>query len=130
VARWIEETLRYDNSTQMLARTTTTEVTVRDVVIPAATRVLLLIGSANRDDLVFSDPDRYDLDRDTSELLSFGSGRHFCLGASLARLEAKVVLEQLVSRISAYDVDEATAHRVHSVNVRGFAQLPTSVTLR
>jgi hypothetical protein len=130
VAQWVEETLRYDNSTQMLARTTTAEVTVADVVIPAATRVLLLIGSANRDDRVFPDPDRYDLDRETSELLSFGSGRHFCLGASLARLEAKVVLEQLVSRVSAYDIDEANAHRVHSVNVRGFAHLPTSVTLR
>jgi hypothetical protein len=130
VAQWVEETLRYDNSTQMLARTTTTDVTVGDVMIPAASRVLLLVGSANRDNLVFADPDRYDLDRDTSELLSFGSGRHFCLGASLARLEAKVVLEQLVSKISAYDVDEANAHRVHSVNVRGFAQLPTSVTLR
>jgi hypothetical protein len=130
VAAWVEETLRYDNSTQMLARTTTTEVTVGEVVIPPAARVLLLIGSANRDDLVFADPNRYDLDRDTSELLSFGSGRHFCLGASLARLEAKIVLEQLVSKISAYDVDESNAHRVHSVNVRGFAQLPTSVTLR
>jgi hypothetical protein len=130
VAAWVEETLRFDNSTQMLARTTTTDVVVGDVTIPAAARVLLLIGSANRDDLVFPEPDRYDLDRDTSELLSFGSGRHFCLGASLARLEAKVVLEQLVSHISAYDVDEANAHRVHSVNVRGFAQLPTTVTLR
>jgi hypothetical protein len=130
VAAWVEETLRFDNSTQMLARTTTTDVVVGDVTIPGAARVLLLIGSANRDDLVFREPDRYDLDRDTSELLSFGSGRHFCLGASLARLEAKVVLEQLVSHISAYDVDEANAHRVHSVNVRGFAQLPTTVTLR
>ncbi|HVW80849.1 MAG TPA: cytochrome P450 [Mycobacteriales bacterium] len=130
VAAWVEETLRYDNSTQMLARTTTTEVAVRGVVIPAASRVLLLIGSANRDDSVFADPDSYDLDRDTSELLSFGSGRHFCLGASLARLEAKVVLEQLVSRVGSYDVDEANARRVHSVNVRGFAHLPTSVRLR
>ena len=67
---------------------------------------------------------------DTSELLSFGSGRHFCLGASLARLEARVVLEQLMTRVASYDIDEANAHRVHSVNVRGFAQLPTSVVLR
>lgn len=130
VAAWVDETLRYDNSTQMLARTTTADVVVGDVVIPAASRVLLLVGSANRDDLVFPNPDRYDLDRDTSELLSFGSGRHFCLGASLARLEAKVVLEQLRDRVAGYDVDEADARRVHSVNVRGFAHLPTSVVLR
>lgn len=130
VAAWVDETLRYDNSTQMLARTTTADVVVGDVVIPAASRVLLLVGSANRDDLVFPNPDRYDLDRDTSELLSFGSGRHFCLGASLARLEAKVVLEQLRDRVAGYDIDEADARRVHSVNVRGFAHLPTSVVLR
>jgi cytochrome P450 len=92
--------------------------------------VLLLLGSANRDPRVFVDPDRYDLDRDTTELLSFGSGRHFCLGASLARLEARIVLEQLLTSVAGYDIDESGARRVHSVNVRGFAVLPTSVTLR
>ncbi len=130
VAAWVEETLRYDASTQVLARTTTTEVALADGVIPAKARVLLLIGSANRDPRVFADPDRYDLDRDTADSLSFGSGRHFCLGASLARLEARVVLEQLLDKVASYDVDEAGARRVHSVNVRGFAHLPTSVTLR
>ncbi|HVV76973.1 MAG TPA: cytochrome P450 [Mycobacteriales bacterium] len=130
VSRWVEETLRYDASSQILARTTTTEVALDGGVIPAAARVLLLVGSANRDPRVFDQPDRYDLDRDTAESLSFGSGRHFCLGASLARLEARIVLEQIVSRIASYDVDESRARRVHSVNVRGFAHLPTSVRLR
>lgn len=130
VARWVEETLRYDASTQVLARTTATEVALAAGTIPAAARVLLLIGSANRDPLVFDEPDRYDLDRDTTDSLSFGSGRHFCLGASLARLEARVVLEQLLAKVASYDVDEAGARRVHSVNVRGFAHLPTSVKLR
>jgi cytochrome P450 len=130
VAAWVEETLRYDASTQVLARTTTTEVALVGGVIPAKARVLLLIGSANRDPRVFTDPDRYDLDRDTADSLSFGSGRHFCLGASLARLEARVVLEQLLDKVGSYDVDEAGARRVHSVNVRGFALLPTTVRLR
>ena len=130
VTPWVEETLRYDASSQILARTTTTEVALDGGAIPAGARVLLLVGSANRDPLVFPDPARYDLDRDTSESLSFGSGRHFCLGASLARLEARVVLEQLLSRVASYDIDEAGARRVHSVNVRGFAHLPTSVRLR
>lgn len=130
VAPWVEETLRYDASSQILARTTTTEVALDGGVIPSGARVLLLVGSANRDPRVFDDPDRYDLDRDTSESLSFGSGRHFCLGASLARLEARVVLEQLLSRVGSYDIDESGAKRVHSVNVRGFAHLPTSVRLR
>jgi cytochrome P450 len=127
---WIEETLRYDTSSQMLARTATEDVPLHDGVIPAGDRVLLLAGSANRDDRTFPDPDRYDLHRDTSQIASFGFGRHFCLGASLARLEARVALEQLVARVADYEIDEAGAARVHSVNVRGFARLPTQVTLR
>jgi hypothetical protein len=130
IPAWIEETLRFDASSQILARTAATDVSLHDRTIPAGARVLLLVGAANRDARVFTDPDRYDLDRDTSELLSFGSGRHFCLGASLARLETRIVLEQLLSAISTYDVDVSGAKRVHSVNVRGFAHLPTSVTIR
>src|SRR5699024_349101 len=100
--------------------------------IPAGDRVLLLAGSANRDDRVFTDPDRYDLDRDLGgmPIASFGVGRHFCMGASLARLEARVVLDVLRDRISSYEIDEAGTHRVHSVNVRGFATLPTTVEMR
>jgi len=127
---WVEETLRYDTSSQVLARTAVDDVAVEGGVIPAGGRVLLLVGSANRDAAVFPDGDRYDLDRDTSQLASFGVGRHFCLGASLARLEARVCLEELVSLISDYDIDEAGAQRVHSVNVRGFATLPTTVERR
>jgi cytochrome P450 len=92
--------------------------------------VLLLIGAANRDERVFDHPDRYDLDRDTTASLSFGTGRHVCLGAALARLEARVVLEQLLARVRSYEIDEAGARRVHSVNVRGFDRLPTTVSLR
>ena len=97
VPRWVDETLRYDTSSQVLARTATADVELHDRTIPRGARVLLLVGAANRDERVFAEPDRYDLDRDTAELLSFGSGRHFCLGASLARLEARIVLEQLLS---------------------------------
>jgi len=93
-------------------------------------RVLLLIGSANRDPEVFPDPDRYDLDRDTTKIASFGSGRHFCLGAALARLEARVALEELVGAVADYDIDMTRTVRVHSINVRGFASLPTTVTVR
>jgi cytochrome P450 len=130
VTAWVEETLRYDASTQMLARTTTTDVRLHDVDIPAGGRVLLLLGSANRDDAVFPAPDNYDLDRDTSNLASFGMGRHFCLGASLARLEANVALSEVVRSIAAYDIDADRAERFHSVNVRGFAALPTTVRPR
>ena len=73
---------------------------------------------------------RQDVDNCIKELVSFGVGRHFCLGASLARLEARIALNELVARVADYEVDPAGARRVHSVNVRGFESLPTSVTLR
>ena len=128
---WVEETLRYDTSSQFIVRTATEDVALHGGVIPAGGRVLLLLGSANRDPRAFDDPDRFDLDRSHDvQLASFGVGRHFCLGASLARLEARVTLEELVARVADYDIDEAGARRVHSANVRGFATLPTAVSLR
>jgi len=127
---WIEETLRYDTSSQMLARVTSEDVELHGQVVPRGDRVLLLVGSANRDDRVFPQADRYELDRDFTQLASFGFGRHFCLGASLARLESRVALQELVAKIADYDIDELRAERVHTVNVRGFATLPTTVTLR
>jgi len=130
IAEWVEETLRYDTSSQMLARVTTHDVEVRGTTIPAGDRVLLLVGSANRDEEVFADATSYAIGRDTTQIASFGFGRHFCLGASLARLEARVCLEELVARIGDYDVDPDGIERVHSVNVRGLATLPTTVTAR
>jgi len=127
---WIEETLRYDGSSQATARTLTTDVEIHDRVLHAGDRVLLLIGSANRDESVFAEADRYNLARDTSEMVSFGAARHFCLGAPLARLEARVALNEIVRRVRSYEVDGERARRVHSVNVRGFASLPVSVELR
>jgi len=130
VTDWVEETLRFDTSTQMLLRVTRVPVRVQEVEIDADRRVLLLLGSANRDDAVFPEPDAYDLDRDTKDLISFGGGRHFCMGAALARLEARVALSELLDRVKGYDVDEAGLVRVHSINVRGLAALPTTVTPR
>ncbi len=130
VPDWVEETLRYDTSSQMLLRVTRAPVDLHGTNIPEGDRVLLLVGSANRDDAVFPEADRYDLDRDTSRLVSFGSGRHFCMGASLARVEARIGLSELVARVAGYEVDPAGIERVHSINVRGLAALPTSVVLR
>ncbi len=130
VPDWVEETLRYDTSTQMLARVTSQPVRVRGVEIEAGRRVLLLLGSANRDEDVFADPETYDLDRRTQDLVSFGSGRHFCMGAALARMEARVALTEVLARVTDYEVDPAGMQRVHSINVRGFAALPTTVSAR
>ena len=130
VPDWVEETLRYDTSSQFLARTVATEFKAHGQRVPAGARLLLLVGSANRDPRAFADPDRYDLDRDTSALISFGAGRHYCLGASLARLEARIALTEFTRRVASYEIDEPAARRVHSVSVRGFASLPIRVEPR
>lgn len=124
--QWVEESLRFDTSSQMVLRTTTAETTVRGVTIPADQKVLLLIGSANRDHEVFPDGDVYDLGRDTSASLSFGQGPHFCLGAHLARLEARIALDMIARSVTGYELLPG-AERVHSSNVRGFAHLPMRV---
>ena len=128
VPLWVEETLRYDTSSQILARTVSGELTLYDTTIPEGDVLLLLPGSAHRDERVFDNPDDYLIGREIGpRLLSFGSGAHFCLGAHLARMEARVALTELFKRIRGYEVDEANAVRVHSSNVRGFAHLPISV---
>ena len=128
IPAWIEETLRFDNSSQLLARTVTRDHEVRGVRLREGDKVVLLVGSANRDEDVFPRADIYDIDRDTSQSLSFGRGTHFCLGASLARLEAQVSLEEVWARLPAYAIDEAGLVRVHSTNVRGFAAMPIEFT--
>jgi cytochrome P450 len=130
IPNWVEETLRYDTSSQMLLRVARQPIVSHGITIAEGERILLLVGSANRDEAVFVDPDRYDLDRDTTKLVSFGSGRHFCMGAPLARLEARIALGELVGRVADYDVDPDAMVRVHSINVRGLASLPTTVVLR
>jgi len=124
VSRWVEETLRFDNSSQALARIAAVDFELHGEKIRAGDRVVLLVGAANRDERAFPDPDRYDLLRDTSASLSFGQGVHFCLGASLARLEGRIALEEVWRRFPRYEVDPVGIVRVHSVNVRGFAALP------
>jgi cytochrome P450 len=133
VSPWIEETLRYDTSSQMLARHLLEDVALHGKVAPAGSKAVLVLGSANRDDRVFTDPDRYDILRDKDELgqlLSFGGGRHFCLGANLARLEAQIALAELVKRVRTIDVAHDDCVRVHSVNVRGFASVPVRMEVR
>jgi cytochrome P450 len=133
VDAWIEETLRYDTSTQLLVRLLDEDLALHGVSAPAGSKLLLGLGAANHDERVFTDPERFDLDRDPAELqqsLSFGGGRHFCLGANLARLEARVVLTSLVRRAERIDADHDAAVRFYSANVRGFAHLPVRVVAR
>jgi len=124
VPNWVEETARYDNSTQALARVVARDTELYGTRLHEGEKLVLLIGSANRDERVFEDPDRYELLRNTRASLSFGHGTHFCLGAALARLEGRIALEEVWRRFPEYDVEPEGIVRVHSVNVRGFAALP------
>jgi cytochrome P450 len=129
VPLWVEETLRYDTSSQILARVVAEEIEFHGTTLQPGDTLLLMPGSAHRDERVFADPDEFRIGRDIgSKLLSFGSGAHFCLGAHLARMEARVALTELLARIRGYEVDTAGAVRVHSSSVRGFAHLPITVT--
>lgn len=131
VPNWIEETLRYDTSSQIIARTAATDLVYYGQTVPSGARVLLLIGSANRDEEAFPDADSYRIGREPGrQLASFGAGVHFCLGAHLARLEARVALTEIVTRVGGCEIDENAAERVHSTNVRGFATLPVRMTGR
>ncbi|MET9215106.1 MULTISPECIES: cytochrome P450 [unclassified Nocardia] len=125
VPDWVEETLRFDTSSQIVARSATTDIEMHGRTIPAGAKVLLLMGSANRDSAVFPDGDIFRIDRpEKGALASFGAGVHFCLGAHLARLETTIALREFASRVGDYTLHDAGIVRVHSTNVRGFATLP------
>ena len=120
----VEEILRYWPPAQYTMRTLMREVTVHGQTMPRDARVLLLIGSACRDEREHPDPDRFDIGRKTPTQIAFGYGLHHCLGASLARLESRVSLEELHRRVPEYDIDESRLERVHMSNVHGFASVP------
>ena len=129
VASAVEEALRFDGATQAMARTLTRDVELHGRTMDAGRKVLLLFGAANRDERFWgSTVDTFDLERDTTGHLAFGHGIHFCLGAAVARLEARVALEELLWRMPDYEVVESGLERVHSGNVRGFTHLPLEFT--
>jgi cytochrome P450 len=127
---WAAETLRYDSASQMTARLLTEDTVIHETHLPAGARVVILPASANRDAQAFPDPDRYDLDRDTRRMISYGHGPHHCLGAALADLEMRIALEEIGVLVSGYEIDMANARRVHSPHQRGFASLPCAVSHR
>jgi cytochrome P450/ferredoxin-NADP reductase len=100
----VEEALRYSSPLQLTARTTSREVTVHGVTIPAGGRVVLVTGSGNRDERQYPDPDKFDITRPAGRHLGFGEGVHGCLGAPLARLEARIALEEALPILGDYEL--------------------------
>jgi cytochrome P450 len=124
MSRAVEELLRFDSPVQGLSRTVTRPTVVHDQALAVGDVVLLLYGSANRDDHAFPEADRFDIHRTTERQLALGHGVHFCLGASLARLEARLALSALVARHRDWEVDVDAAVRLRSGPIRGYASLP------
>ena len=121
----VEEALRLTSPVQDLARTTRRKVEIDGVSIPAGKRVLLHYGSANRDEREFGDTaDRFDVERRIDRILSFTVGPHYCLGAAAARMQGRLVLEELLSACPDFSVDSAAGTYAPGVHVRRFESLP------
>jgi cytochrome P450 len=120
----IEEILRYDAPSQFQGRVAMCDTTWHGVTIPEGARVALVTGAACRDEREFVEPDRLDLRRKQDRQLYFGHGQHVCIGKALARLEARVVLEEVRDRFPHYEVDPDGLTRTYQAHVRGFASVP------
>ncbi len=120
----VEELLRYDSPVQGLSRTLIQPVDLHGQRMMAGDTVLLLFGSANRDEDAFPDADRFDIHRAPERQVAFGRGIHFCLGAALARLEARIALQTLLASRRDWEVDLDSAVRLRSGPIRGYISLP------
>lgn len=120
----IEELLRYEGPAPHVGRFVAADVEIEGTTIPAGNPILLLLGSGNRDERRWADADRFDIHRDVGQMLSFGYGIHFCLGAALARMEGRVALEELLTRFPEWTVDTERAHLSPTSTVRGWETLP------
>lgn len=122
----VEEVLRFDSSVNAWRRLARTPIELDGVTIPDGARILVLLGSANHDEEVFENPDRFDIRRPNArQHISFGKGIHYCLGAPLARLEARIVLEEITRRAPDLVLEEQALHYPPIISFRG----PTSLWL-
>jgi cytochrome P450 len=120
----VEELLRFEAPSPVQARRVMRDVELHGQVVPEGSRMLLLTGSAGRDEREYPDADRYLASRTFDRHVSLGYGVHFCLGASLARLEGRVALEESLARFPVWDVDWDGTEMVHTSTVRGYAKVP------
>jgi len=122
----IEEFLRFDSPVQGLARTMTEDVEMHGQTLREGQKALVLFGSANRDEREFPNPDSVDIRRKIERSVAFGHGVHYCLGASLARMEGRVAYEEILPMLGDFEVDLDSAKRLNSGPIRGFLHLTVS----
>ena len=120
----IEEVLRCEPNTLQNCRYTAKDIEIHGEVVPAGSTMVTLTMSANRDERYFEDPDRFDVRRKIDHHMSFGFGPHYCLGQALARLEGRVVLEELLKRFPTWEVDVDKAEFMFHPDNRGYSSLP------
>ena len=120
----VEELLRYESPSPIQARWVTRDVELHGEVVPRGSKMALLNASANRDERHFVDADRFDIARTADRNVAFGYSAHFCLGAALARLEGRVVLDETLDRLPEWQVDESQIEFVRTTTVRGPAKVP------
>jgi cytochrome P450 len=120
----VEELLRFEAPSPVQARRVTRDAEWYGQRVPKGSKMMLLTGSAGRDERRYPDPDRFDVDRRFERHVSLGYGIHFCLDASLARLEGRVALEETLRRFPRWEVRRDSAEMVHTSTVRGWAKLP------
>lgn len=123
----IEEVLRYDPPVQMDGRYVFEDIEVGGVTIPAGSGTMALIGAVNRDPDLVDDPERFDITRKDTQVLSFGSGIHFCLGASLARLEGQALLGRMLDRYDTWEIVGEPTWRKR-FTLRGVETLPVRLS--
>ena len=123
----VEELLRFEPPAPHVGRYVAEDAEFQGHTVPAGSALLLLVGAANRDEDKFPDGERFDIHRNTAGHLTFGLGPHFCLGASLARLEGRVALEEILARFPEWDVDLDNARLSPTSTVRGWETMPAVV---
>jgi cytochrome P450 len=121
----VDESLRLEGPTGQVARYVASDVELHGRTVPAGSHMALLVLSANHDERHFDDPDQFDVRRPVGQHLTLGFGTHFCLGAALARLEARVVIEEMLRRFPDWEVDEEGARMSGGeIELRGWERLP------
>ena len=129
IANAVEELMRYEAPAPHIARYVTRDLEYYGKHVPAGSNMLLIAGAANRDDRQFPpDGDAFDVHRKASAHLGFGVGVHYCLGASMARMEGRVAIDEILSRFPEWEIDMTAARMVTTSTVRGWETLPAIVT--